>query len=138
MSILATTQCQAMHRGGEDCYGGIKVEPASRTRRKLSGKAQHEGSRSQQNLPQLSSHRLCHSLEGRDFREHRLLALVGEKVFKPREGGFVFKKEVHILNSALQRMGLLLAAPYRANKLVPYYPLFFRQTICLQQKLFGS
>ena len=53
-----------------------------------------------------------------------MLAQVGEKVFKPREGGFVFKKEVHILNSALQRMGLLLAAPYRANKLVPYYPLF--------------
>ena len=69
--------------------GGIKVNSASRTRRKLSGKAQHEGKRRQQNqtFDNISSHPLCHSLEGRDFREHRLLALVGEKVFKPRRGG---------------------------------------------------
>ena len=79
MSILANRQCRAMHEE-RIVMGGIKVEAGWRTRRKLSGMAQHDSKRSQQNLRQYHLITLCHSLEGRDFREHRLLALVGEKL----------------------------------------------------------
>ena len=84
------------------------MDSASRSRRKLSGKAQHDAMRRQQQnqtFDNISSHPLCHSLVGRDFGEHQLLALVGKKVLRPR-GGFQEEGEVHILNSALQRMGL--------------------------------
>ena len=73
--------------------GGIKVDPASRTRRKLSGAAQHERRGRQQNQTISSLHRLCHSGE-------EILGNIGcwhlwVKNFS-KQGEFVFKGEVHI------------------------------------------
>ena len=82
--------------------GGIQVDSASRTRRKLSGKTQHEWRGRQQNQT-ISSHHLCHS--GEEILGNISCWHLWVKNLS-KQGEFVFKREVHILNSALQRMGL--------------------------------